>query len=119
MNSPLKKHESGFTLAEVLIVVTIIGIIAAIVLPRIIGTSENSRKVAHRQERLNINVQIEAFYFINDGYPTGMSDAAWTTGSVSSMVYFPEGVPTTCNQGVGWTISGTGRLDTSPHFDHE
>ena len=40
------KIQTGFTLVEMLLVVTIIGILAALVIPRIAGTSERARKQA-------------------------------------------------------------------------
>jgi general secretion pathway protein G len=40
------KIKNGFTLVEMLLVVTIIGILAALVIPRIAGTSERARKQA-------------------------------------------------------------------------
>ena len=40
------KRLQGFTLVEMLLVVAIIGILAALVIPKIAGTSEHSRVVA-------------------------------------------------------------------------
>jgi general secretion pathway protein G len=46
----IKNHKSkfqrGFTLVEMLLVVTIIGILAALVIPRIAGTSDRARRQA-------------------------------------------------------------------------
>lgn len=41
-----RRRRAGFTLVEMLLVVTIIGILAALVIPRIAGTSERARKTA-------------------------------------------------------------------------
>jgi general secretion pathway protein G len=43
-NQTQRRH--GFTLVEMLLVVAIIGILAALVIPKIAGTSEHSREVA-------------------------------------------------------------------------
>jgi len=105
---------------EMLIVVTIIGILASIVLPRIISSAQSSRASAHLQERVAINAQMEAYYFLNSFRPSGMTNAGWTTGSVSYTVYFPDGIPSACNQEAAWEIDFTiGRLDESTHPNHE
>jgi len=44
--SRITHRASAFTLVEMLLVVTIIGILAALVIPRIAGTSERARKQA-------------------------------------------------------------------------
>jgi len=111
------KSEKGFTLMEMLIVVTIIGVITAIVLPRFITTKGSANKSAHRATRQAINSQLEQYNFTFNTYPAGMTTTDWG-GDPTYKNYFPDGIPTTCNQGVAWTISA-GRLDTSTHASHE
>jgi general secretion pathway protein G len=113
-----KISKKGFTLMEMLIVVTIIGILAAIVLPRFITSASSGRKAAHRQMRTTINSQLETFYFINDVYPAAMTNEAWSVGDANYLYYFPEGVPTTCNAGGALTLNN-GRIDNSSHSGHE
>lgn len=105
---------------EMLIVVTIIGILAAIVIPRIVSSSGTAKKAAHTQERLTINAQIEEFFFLYNQYPSAMTTEGWLApdGSRNAASFFPDGVPVTCNQGVIWTISN-GRLEREGHSNHE
>ena len=105
--------EKGFTLMEMLIVVTIIGILAAIVIPRFVTSSKQAKANAHRADRQQINSQVELFFFVNGAYPTGMTNGGWGTSFTD---FFPEGVPTGCNQGSPWTLS-SGRLGL--HAGHE
>ena len=112
-------NKKGFTLMEMLIVVTIIGILAAIVLPRFVTSSGAAKNSAHKAARQSINSQIELYYFVYDEYPTVMSDAGWNAGEDGRAArYFPEGVPTACNRYSAWAIDSTSHRLTT-HTDHE
>ncbi len=43
------RHRSGFTLVEILIVVIILGILAAIVIPQFAGASTNAQNLEHAE----------------------------------------------------------------------
>ncbi len=116
-----KVRELGFTLMEMLIVVTIIGILAAIVLPRILTSSSLTRKAAHRQERTTINSQLESYNFLYGQYPSGMVNANWNEPGTGSGYkdFFPDGVPSSCNQEQQAWVIDSGRIQTSGHANHE
>lgn len=57
---PVRKH-SGFTLVEILIVVVILGILAAIVVPQFTSASEASRESAVRMDLHRLRTQLELF----------------------------------------------------------
>ncbi len=111
--------EDGFTLMEMLIVVTIIGILAAIILPRFLTSSDSAKKSSHRATRQTVNAQSELFYFNNVAYPTAMTNSGWTKGADTFSNYFPDGVPTACNFGSAWINKTDGRIDSSGHTNHE
>ena len=65
---------SAFTLVEMLLVVTIIGILAAIVLPKIVGRSEQARQTAARADIASIKTSLDAFEVDNGFYPRSLQD---------------------------------------------
>jgi general secretion pathway protein G len=63
-------RQSGFTLVEILIVVVILGILAAIVVPQFTNASNEAIKGALQTQLQTINSQVELFRVRNQGaYP--------------------------------------------------
>jgi prepilin-type N-terminal cleavage/methylation domain-containing protein len=114
----MKRSSSGFTLMEMLIVVTIIGILASIILPRFIAGSKSADKSAHRAERQTINAQLELYFFQNSEYPVSTGNLSAWDDAHQVKAYFPDGVPVTCNQGVEWVVTN-GKVSLSGHDGHE
>ncbi|MCP4650253.1 MAG: type II secretion system major pseudopilin GspG [PVC group bacterium] len=65
------KKNYGFTLIELMLVVIIISALAAMVLPRLAGRSEQARSSAARADvRANIATALKLFELDNGGFPT-------------------------------------------------
>ena len=65
------KARQGFTLVEILIVVVILGILAAIVIPQFTSASEDARASSLVSQLQTIRSQMELFQIQNNGnYPT-------------------------------------------------
>src|SRR5579862_6424614 len=61
---------SGFTLIEVMVVVVILGILAAIVVPKIMSRPEQARIVKVRQDIMAIQSALDLYKLDNSFYPT-------------------------------------------------
>ena len=70
-----QRGREGFTLVELVVVVLILGIIAAIAAPKMFDVASNSRESSARQNLRIIRNAIEMFYAQNGVYP-GQSGGA-------------------------------------------
>lgn len=66
---PMKKHN-GFTLIEVMIVVVILSILAAVVIPRILDRPDQARVTAAKADIAVILQQLKLYRLDNTFYPT-------------------------------------------------
>lgn len=65
------KRQSGFTMIEIMLVVIIIGILAAMVIPNIAGRGKQARVAAARADiEANITTALDLYELDNGGYPT-------------------------------------------------
>jgi general secretion pathway protein G len=69
-----KALSRAFTLVEMLLVITIIGILAALVIPKMVGRSEQARQTAVRADLSSIKTALDAFEVDNGYYPKSLQD---------------------------------------------
>ena len=69
------KQKRGFTLVEMLLVVTIIGILAALVIPKIAGTGERARQsAAYADIKGGIKTALDRYEVENGNFPKSLQD---------------------------------------------
>ena len=62
--------ERGFTLIEIMVVVVIMGILAALVVPKLMGRSDDARIVAAKQDVATVMQALKLYKLDNQRYPT-------------------------------------------------
>jgi general secretion pathway protein G len=67
-------RNRAFTLVEMLLVITIIGILAALVIPKMVGRSEQARLAAAHADLSSIKTALDAFEVDNGHYPKSLQD---------------------------------------------
>ena len=89
-----KKVIDGFTLIEVMVVVVILGILASIVVPKIMSRPDEAKIIKARQDIMAMESAVELYKLDNGVYPT-------TDQSLQALVEEPSGelAPTNWKQG--------------------
>ena len=65
-----RARQGGFTLLEVMVVVVILGILAALVVPKIISRPDEARVVAAKQDIASLMQALKLYRLDNLRYPT-------------------------------------------------
>lgn len=64
------KKQAGFTLIEVMVVVVILGILAAVIVPKIMSRPEQARIVKAKEDIASIQSALDLYKLDNGVYPT-------------------------------------------------
>jgi prepilin-type N-terminal cleavage/methylation domain-containing protein len=83
----INKQQTGFTIVELLIVIVVIGILAALVITTYTGIQAKGRN-ANRQSDVNsVQTHLEAYFAQNGNYPslTDMNNSAWVSGNLTGL----------------------------------
>lgn len=84
----------GFTLIEVMVVVVILGVLAALIVPKIMGRPDEARAAAARQDIATLTQALKLYRLDNRRYPT-------TEQGLQALVNKPAGTPVPENWKVG------------------
>jgi general secretion pathway protein G len=65
-----RRARRGFTLIEIMVVVVIIGMLATLVIPRVLGRGEEAKRTAAQVQIQEIGQALDLFHLDNGFYPT-------------------------------------------------
>ncbi|MDB5811149.1 MAG: gspG [Betaproteobacteria bacterium] len=102
--SAISRGRGGFTLLEIMVVVVIIGILAALVVPKIISRPDEARVIAAKQDIASLYQALKLYRLDNQRYPA-------TEQGLQALVTRPTSVPLPSNWKTGGYIE---RLPKDP-----
>jgi general secretion pathway protein G len=89
----------AFSLVELMAVVAVVGIVAALILPRVIQNSDHAKEKTCRHNRAEINITVERYYLHTGNWPANdLSDIG------ADPEYFPDGVPICPRSGAAYRL---------------
>lgn len=94
-NSPDIRHNQGFTLIEIMVVMVILGLLVAIVAPNIMGRSDQAKVTVAQTQLSNIGNALDLYRLDNSRYPS-------TQQGLEALVNKPAGSPEPKN----WNADG-------------
>ena len=63
------KGEKGFTLIELIVVIAVLGVLATLIIPRVVGVKSEAETAAMDANEKIIKNALERYYLDNDEYP--------------------------------------------------
>jgi len=104
LKTQMNKKASGFTLIEIMVVIVILGILAAVVVPRIMDNPDKARIVKAKQDIRAMEGALELYRLDNFNYPS-------TDQGLEALVSEPSGSPEAKNWKSGGYLK---RLPSDP-----
>jgi prepilin-type N-terminal cleavage/methylation domain-containing protein len=99
--------RSGFSLWELMAVVTILGVLGALIVPRVLGHHDDAKQAVCFINQGEIEMQVKLWRRNSGSYPAAnLSDIG------ANATYFPEGLPVCPVDGTAYTINTTSGLVT-------
>ncbi|WP_022694733.1 type II secretion system major pseudopilin GspG [Ponticaulis koreensis] len=82
---PAARGDAGFTLTEMLVVMVILGLLAAAIAPRIVGRLDSSKIRAARLQLDTVSASIDVYHIDTGQYPQGEN-------GLDVLLFAPDGV---------------------------
>ena len=87
---PRKRQSTGFTLVEIMVVVVILGILAVLIVPRVLGRTDEAKQAAAKHDIATIMQSLKLYKLDNGRYPTNDQ-------GLQALVTKPTSAPTPSN----------------------
>jgi general secretion pathway protein G len=100
----MNKRQAGFTLIEIMVVVVILGVLASLIVPKVMGRPDEARATAARQDISSLMQALKLYRLDNQRYPS-------TDQGLVALVERPSGEPQPRNWKAGGYIE---RLPDDP-----
>lgn len=84
------RKRKGFTLIELMIVIAIIGILAAVAIPNFVGMTDEARVARIQSDLSTVGSAMEMYYAKNGSYPSAVADLVGTDGKEGFLRKEPE-----------------------------
>ena len=101
---PVRRSQGGFTLIEILVVLVILGILAAVVVPRVLDQPDKARVTKARQDIQALVTAMNLYRLDNFSYPS-------TQQGLQALISRPNGRPEAPNWKAGGYVD---RLPQDP-----
>lgn len=93
----LKSHQQGFTLIELMVVIVILGILAGVVVPKIMDNPDKARVAKAKHDIAALESALDVYRLDNYFYPT-------TDQGLEALINQPNGNPAPANWKAGGYI---------------
>lgn len=84
------QHSKGFTLIELMVVILIIGVLAALIVPKVMSRPDEARITAAKSDIATITQALNLYKLDNQRYPT-------TEQGLAALVHKPTSAPVPAN----------------------
>ena len=68
------KGDKGFTLIELIVVIAVLGVLATLIIPKVVGVKSDAETKAMEANERIIRNALERYYLDNDEYPDELED---------------------------------------------